>query len=277
MKLRYTPLQHAVRAVEEKGSPERDAVESVADLAGAPVLVTELHSAAMAAAVAARAAGAHRVVYVMTDGAALPMAFSRTVARLQSDGIFVGTITAGQAFGGDREAITVASALAAARGVFDADVTIVAQGPGNAGTRSTLGFSGIAQADHLNTAAALGARAVAALRISFADSRPRHQGLSRHSATVLGRMTLARAAVAVPELPTMHAAMLRQQLTAAGLPARHDLRVVAADDLMDALEPYRALLTTMGRTLDEERGFFLSACAAARLALDPAAGRDWAE
>jgi hypothetical protein len=275
MKLRYTPLQHAVRSVEEEGSPEREAVEAVADLAGAPVLAAELHSAAMAAVVAARAAGAGRVVFVMTDGAALPLAFSRTAARLQDDGLLAGTITAGQAFGGGREAVTVASALTAARAVFQADLTIVAQGPGNAGTGTTLGFSGLAQADHLNTAAALGGRPVAALRVSFADPRPHHHGLSRHTATVLGRMTLARAAVAVPELPTVQAEPLRRQIETACLPARHDLRLVDAEDLLAALEPYRDLLTTMGRSLDEERAFFLAACAAARLALDPATGRPW--
>ena len=81
----------------------------------------------------------------------------------------------------------------------------------------------------------------------------------------------------MPDLPTIPAAMLQAQLEAAGLSARHELRVVAADDLMDTLEPYRDLLTTMGRTLEAEQAFFLAACAAARLALDPAAGRRWAE
>src|SRR5206468_2537218 len=77
MKLRYTPLQHAVLAVEEEGSPHREAVIAVRDLEGLPVVVAELHSAAMAAVVAARACGARRVVYVMTDGAALPLPLSR--------------------------------------------------------------------------------------------------------------------------------------------------------------------------------------------------------
>jgi uncharacterized protein DUF3866 len=275
MKLRYTPLQHAVLTVEEEPSPLRAQAPADYSLNGLPVVAAELHSAAMAIAVAARACGARRVIYVMSDGAALPLAISHLVARLRSEAVLAGTITAGQAFGGDLEAVTVASALAAAREVMNADLVVVAQGPGNAGTGTAFGFSGLAQAEHLNAAAALGGRAVAALRVSFADPRPRHWGLSQHSAAALGRMTLARTSVAVPVLPAEWDTALQRAIEAAGLSQRHDLRQVAADDLIESLRPYNDLLTTMGRTIDQDRAFFLAACAAARLALDPAAGQAW--
>ena len=45
-----------------------------------------------------------RVVYVMSDQGALPMAFSRSVAELRASGLLAGTVTVGQAFGGDLEA-----------------------------------------------------------------------------------------------------------------------------------------------------------------------------
>ena len=273
MKLRYTPLQHAVLAAEEAASPP----PAEPDLEGLPVVAAELHSAAMAAAVAGRACGARRVVYIMSDGAALPLPVSGLVARLRSEAVLTGTITAGQAFGGDREAVTVASALTAARAVFDADLVVVAQGPGSAGTGTAFGFSGLAQAEHLNATAALGGRPVAALRVSFADPRPRHRGLSHHTAMVLGRMTLARTAVAVPVLAGEWEGALRRAIVAAALPGRHELRRVAADDLLEAVAPYRDLLTTMGRTIEADRAFFLAACAAARLAVDPAAGSAWPE
>jgi len=275
MKLRYTPLQHAVLSVEEEASPYRLQVEAAQELTGLPVIVAELHSAAMAAAIVAHALAAARVVYVMTDEAALPLAWSRLAVRLREDGVLAGTITAGQAFGGDLEAVTLASALAAARGVLHADVVVVSQGPGNAGTATRYGFSGLAQAEHLNAAAALRARPIATLRISFADPRPRHHGLSHHSATVLGRMTLARAEVAVPELPAAQATPLLAQVRAAGLLRRHQVRLLAIDRLMEAMQPYRELLTTMGRTLEEDHEFFLAAGVAARLAVDPDAGCPW--
>ena len=83
-----------------------------------------------------------RIAYVMTDGGALPLWFSRTVAALED--VLCGTVTVGQAFGGDLEAVTVHTALLAAKHVLRADLAIVTQGPGNLGTGTPLGFSGVA-------------------------------------------------------------------------------------------------------------------------------------
>ena len=121
-------------AVEEEDSPHRAAVAACTDLGGLPVVCAELHSMVPVVAAAARAvAGDLRVAYVMTDGGALPLAFSRLAAELRRGGLVAGTITAGQAFGGDLEAISLYSALAAARAVLAADVVVVAQGPGGWG------------------------------------------------------------------------------------------------------------------------------------------------
>ncbi|HKE98751.1 MAG TPA: DUF3866 family protein, partial [Actinomycetes bacterium] len=159
MKARYTPSQVRVLAAEEDASPHRDAVAGVEDLGGLPVVCAELHSMVPVVAAAARAVDADlRVVYVMSDGAALPLAFSRLAERMRAAGLLAGTITAGQAFGGDLEAITVHSALAAARAVLHADVAVVAQGPGGMGSGTRYGFSGVQAAEALNAAAALGGR-----------------------------------------------------------------------------------------------------------------------
>ena len=115
IKARYTPSQVRVLAVEEEDSPHRAAVAACTDLGGLPVVCAELHSMVPVVAAAARAvAGDLRVAYVMTDGGALPLAFSRLAAELRRGGLVAGTITAGQAFGGDLEAISLYSALAAA-------------------------------------------------------------------------------------------------------------------------------------------------------------------
>ena len=68
------------------------------------------------------------------------------------------------------------------------------------GSGTALGFSGTQVAEAVNAAAALGGRPVACLRLSGADRRERHRGVSHHSLTALGRLALARCAVAVPEL-----------------------------------------------------------------------------
>jgi hypothetical protein len=267
MKVRYTPAQVRVLAVEEDASPHRERVAAVADLGGLPVVCAELHSMVPVVAAAARAVDARlRVAYVMSDGAALPLAFSRLAERMRVAGLLAGTITAGQAFGGDLEAITVHSALAAARAVLAADVAVVAQGPGGMGSGTRFGFSGVQVAEAVNAAAALGGRPVACLRLSGADARGRHRGVSHHSLTALGRLTLARAAVAVPELPEPLAGTVRGQLTEAGVADRHELVAVPPPDAGELLAGWGLEVTTMGRGPAEDPPFFAAAAAAGTLA-----------
>ena len=80
------------------------------------------------------------------------------------------------------------SALLAARHVVDADIAVVAQGPGNLGTGTRWGFSGVAAGEAVNAAAVLRGHPVAALRVSGADPRERHRGVSHHSLTAYGRV-----------------------------------------------------------------------------------------
>src|SRR5690606_2130239 len=203
MKLRYTPLQRPVLAVEEPGHPLRGAYleTEAAGLAGRPVVVLELHSQVPAAAAGARAAGARRVLFVQTEGGALPVSFSRLLGELRGLGWIAGVVSAGHAYGGDLEAVSYPSALLAAAAA-GADVILAGPGPGIAGTGTRYGHSAVEQAWLLDTAAALGGRAVACLRLSAADPRPRHRPLSHHTLTVL---ELARAGAWLP-LPVPPAA-----------------------------------------------------------------------
>jgi hypothetical protein len=266
VKARYTPMQQMLLAVDEQDSEHHAALADADDLAGMPVVVADLHSALPAVVAGIRTAhpGA-RVAYVMTDGGALPAAFSRAVAGLTDAGWLAATLTVGQAFGGDHEAVTTHTGLLAARHVVGADVTVVAQGPGNVGTGTRWGYSGVACADALHAADVLGGRGVASLRVSGADRRERHRGISHHSRTAYGRALLTPAdvpvtALADPELD----ALVRTQLEALVAAARATLTVVEvpADGLLEALRTAPVILTTMGRGLDEDPAPFVAAAAA---------------
>ena len=257
VKARYTPLQALVQGADEQGSPTHALLADGAPLPapGAPVVVADLHSslpAVLAGVLAARPGT--RVAYVMTDGGALPLWLSRTVAALSPQ--LAGTVTVGQAFGGDLEAVSLHSGLLAAVRVLGAEVVVVTQGPGNLGTGTTWGFSGVAAGEAVNAAAAVGARPVAALRMSQADPRERHRGVSHHSRTAYGRVALAPADVVVP-------AGARALVDAADF-VRH--RLVEVDDagLLDVLRPWSPLLSTMGRGLDDDPLAFVAAAAAGR-------------
>ena len=279
VKARYTPLQATVAGADEQGSPHHDVLRDADDIGGMPVVVADLHSALPAVlagvldsagrSVAGRPrpgetapAQPPRIVYVMQDGAALPAWFSRSCAALKHAGWLAATVTTGQSFGGDLETVTVHTGLLAARHVLGADIAVVAQGPGNLGTGTRWGFSGVAAGEAVNAVAALGGRPVAALRVSGADPRERHRGISHHSLTAYGRVALARADVVVPGLPGELGALVAAQ--AARLGARHTVITVAVDGLEAALRAGPVRLSTMGRTLDEDLAYFLAAAAAGR-------------
>jgi hypothetical protein len=264
VKARYTPLQAIVAGVDEQGSAHHDLLADADDLGGMPVVVADLHSAlpAVIAGYLANAAPGSRIGYVMLDGGALPIWFSRTVASLREIGWLAGTVTAGQAFGGDLEAVSLHSGLLAARHVLGADIAIVTQGPGNLGTGTRWGFSGVAAGEAVNAAAVLGGRPIASLRISEADPRARHRGVSHHSLTAYGRVALARADVVVPDLPGEFGASIAA--AAAPLGGRHALVTVSVAGLREALARCPVPLATMGRGLDDDPAYFLAAAAAGR-------------
>ncbi|MEV1332525.1 DUF3866 family protein [Micromonospora costi] len=262
VKARYTPLQPILLGVDEEASPHRAVLEAAEDLAGMPVVTADLHSALPAILAGIRAdAPRARVAYVLTDGGALPAWFSRTLAALREE--LAGTISVGQAFGGDLEASTLHTGLLAARHVLHADVAIVAQGPGNLGTGTRWGFTGVAVGEAVNAVAALGGRPVGSLRVSAADPRPRHRGVSHHSLTAYGRVALAPAELVVPDdLDPALAAEVDAAL--APLAARHRIVRVATDGLDAALRASTVPLSTMGRGLDADHAYFLTAAAAGR-------------
>ena len=169
MKLPYTPVQHAVRHVEEDGglAPE---------LGGLPVVCCTLHSQVLPVLAGL---GRARVAYVQLPGGALAVDLSDAlrVARVE-------TVAVGPCFGGGRAAVSVASALlwVASEG-FDAAVCSI--GPGIVGTGSTYGHGAAAAAEAANAARALDGRPVLAARVSDADPRDRHRGVSHHTHAVL--------------------------------------------------------------------------------------------
>jgi hypothetical protein len=103
---------------------------------------------------------------------------------------------------------------------------------------------------------------VASLRISDADPRTRHRGISHHSLTAYGRVALARADVVVPELDGDFGKAVAE--AAAGLAGRHEVVAVPVDGLEAALRAAPVRLSTMGRGLDGDLAYFLAAAAAGR-------------
>jgi len=269
MKLRYSPLQAAVLSVEEEASPHHERMRTAESLEGTPVVWAPLHSMVAPAVAGARAAGAERVAYVMTDGAALGVPLSRICARLRAAGLLDAVVSSGQAFGGDIEAVNTFSGLLAARVVAEADVIVVGDGPGNTGTATRWGATDIESAMSLVAARILGGKPVATLRISFADARARHRGVSHHSLTALGSIVEPGAHVAVPHLADRaQRSAVDDALRASGVAGRHQLVEAEGEPALDLLAGRGIRIDSMGRSVDDDRAFFLAAGAAGAVAAD---------
>src|SRR5438128_1165866 len=214
MKLNYTSLQHAIVPVE--GESLRLPLER-------PVAVLGLHGQLAPLAWAfARAAPESRLGYVQTEGGALPGGHSRTARELRERDLLAGHITAGAAFGGDQEAITTAGAIHHGLYELSWDAVVCGPGPGIVGSGSALGHGGMSALDSAHAALALGCRTLLVARMSSADARGRHRGISHHTLTVLD-LLLEPVTVALPAgMRSPFGNHLPADLRSAGLGAAFD-------------------------------------------------------
>lgn len=268
MKLRYTPLQLNVQAVEEQSGGHKDEFMDVKNaLEGIPVIAGSLHSQLLAAAVSyKRVKPEGRLVYIMTDGGSLPARYSNTAAFLREKGILDATITCGHAFGGDFESVNIYGALTAAKRVCKADAVIAIMGPGIVGTGTAVGFSGMDQATTINASGALGGRTIAIPRITFTDRRKRHRGLSHHTVAVLCTGVLVRSLVGFPVLPHKKMEVIRSQIRECGLDRIHDVSEINSSETLRLMDECGFEPTVMGKSRKDEPEYFMAAGAAGILA-----------
>ena len=249
MKARYLSEQLDIGAWEET-EEARTAYPGgrLPDIGDVTVVGCLLHSQVAALAIAiAFAAPKSRVAFVMADWASLPLALSDVIDGLTSRGLVDLTITTGHAFGGDVEAVSVASGLLAAQH-HEIDIAIVGPGPGHAGTASALGFSALDLVGVLDMAGGLGARVACLPRWSSTDLRERHRGLSHHSRAIM--TLLARpAVVAVP--PGKVGEGLRRFVEQVGSIVK--IEEYGPVDVRTAFAVHELTVSSMGRDLSQDR------------------------
>jgi hypothetical protein len=122
------------------------------------------------------------------------------------------------------------------------------------GTSTKFGTSAIEAAAVLDAVAAMGGEPVLCVRASDGDARPRHQGISHHTTTVLD---LAGCRPWVAPVPAEVA-----------LSDRVRVRPVAGPDAAALLDGLGLSIRTMGRGPGEDPLFFRAAAAAGAVAVD---------
>ena len=224
----YAPGQWAVHHAEEDG-------RLAAALDGLPVVLCTVHSQVVPVCAALDGL---RVAYVQVAGGALGVGLSDAVRALRERGLVASTASVAPCFGGDVRCVSVASAQLWA--AAEHDVVVCAVGPGIVGTGTRFGHGAVSLAEEANVATALGGTPILAQRVSSADERERHRGVSHHTRAVLD---LALGDVLI----TPDAAGDGWREACEGLPLSH-----------------------MGRGPDDDGAHFAAAFAAGRLAAERA-------
>ncbi|MDF2889649.1 MAG: hypothetical protein K0R80_16 [Clostridia bacterium] len=269
MKMKYTPIQMNFMTVETQESQYHHIFNEFESLDGMPVIIGSLHSVLAPSSIYLKSIRPElRICYIMTEGGALPIYMSDIVRQLKQEGFIDKTITYGNSFGGDFECINIYTALIAAKEIVRADIAIVCMGPGIVGTDTKLGFSGVEQGGIADAVNKLKGYAAVVPRISFADKRIRHYGISHHSLTVLKQLCCTRVNVAFPIIKnTEYMKLIEKQILENNIESLHNINYVDSYDIEEVLSNHSKYLKKMGKGLEEDRDYFISCAAAAKLCL----------
>ncbi len=264
MKLRYTPYQVKVNAVEDHESKYHDIINDFESLEDMPVVVGTLHSMLTPFVASYKRHNPNKkLVYIMTDGAALPIYLSKNVQNLKAKNLIDSTITIGNAFGGDYECINIYTALITAKEIIKADAIFISMGPGIAGTGTKYGFTGIEQGQILDAIKKLGGNAIAIPRISFADQRERHQGISHHAITILKEIVNVGVNIPITIYEKDKFEYIRKQIQDNKLFEKHSIIYLENNKCREDLDYFNLKVRSMGRNYEQDKEFFDAASSAA--------------
>ena len=262
MKLRYTPLQFRFLGIEEENSPYYKIFKEHDNINGMKVIIGELHSMLLPVVFNLKRENPNlRITYIMTDGGALPINFSKNVAYLKEKNLIQGTITFGQAFGGDYEAVNIYTALLGAKYILKSDITIITMGPGITGTGTKYGFTGIEQGNIIDATNTLGGTPVFIPRISFADKRSRHYGISHHSLTILNEIAKTKTYLFIPLFLEEDNKYIKTQIKSYEIDKKHNIVFMQnSKEILNNILHFNDIeLTTMGRNIEQDKEFFITA------------------
>lgn len=258
MKLNYTPLQFSTRFIEETEEYE-NAVElyEKEGCVRSKVFVVTIHShiLPLLAGLSSSAYNPTNVV-VIDDSSSLPAFLSQIVQLCLNNGLAREVITAGNSFGGTLEAMNLATAVIYASFSLKADNIIISPGFGIKGSSKRFGHSALRQAEALFYAEALGCVPYLVPRISFADKRERHRGISHHTVEImeLKKSGFKLLLPSFKQLDYQSSELLKvpEKLKSLTIEFEFD------ESFSEPLLAYKNHLKSMGRSYDEDPYFFLA-------------------
>lgn len=271
MKGRYLSDQHSVLSIEAPESPYHSIFKKNFSLKGKNIFLCELHSMLpIVWFLLQYGKKSVPLTVIFSDEASLPLGMSRHLAYLKEQEQFL-SITAGQSFGGQHEAVNIVTALQFAIKYRGDGFILITQGPGVTGSNTHYGFTSLAQANWANMIGALGGLPVWIPRLSESDQRTRHQGISHHTMTPLSELTLTKSLVPLP-VGTYSDLWLKADLHQLMTCEHVIIKKIDEKQLLPLLDKVQSSspfpITSMGRTIDKDPLFFLGVAAAVQWYFD---------
>lgn len=256
IKLNYTPYQFSIPVVEET----EDYLEALRQFEKfkklkSSVAALSIHSHLLPFLLGLKSRNPDvKTAVVLDDSNCLPAFLSSVLNYIKDNMLADAVITVGQAFGGTHEAINHASAFIYASFALKASIIVTAPGFGLKGTGSRFGHSAIKTAEVLFYADNLGARPYLVPRISFADSRERHYGLSHHTVEI-AELKKSGFHLLVPEINHEAGHLIFEKAAAFKelvLSFSFDEQIA-----LSKLKSHENMLKSMGRGLKDDPYFFI--------------------
>ncbi len=254
MKMRYTPQQLRTLCVEEKDSPYHAKMKKMVNLNGQIVVILPLHSLLAPLAIVFKKMFPDRnFIYIMTEGGSLNLDVSFLVKELTARNYIDNTITIGQCFGGDLEAVNIFTGLTAAKEVCNADIIVVSIGPGIVGTGTELGFSGVENVFVNYAVRVLGGKSFIVPRISLYEKRQRHYLISHHTVTLLNKLIDSKETVIFPQQKN-----IINRIKELKLDKKHEIIYYKYNKIKKILIESGFKFNSMGRNLTDDPLFFIT-------------------
>lgn len=255
--MKYTPGQIRVKAVEEN-IEFKDTFNIKSRLTPKPVIFAILHSMLFPLVTTIKYIDPNITVNcVYTYGGAMNANNSFTLKRLKESGLINSIITTGECYGGDYESINIATGILFGFNRLKSDIIVVCCGPGVAGSSTFYGFSTFDFIGSIYTAKLLGLNPVLIPRISMADKRERHMGLSMQCISILQTLDFS---VHLPVYKDREDIAgfnyLYNQLNSCNIINRHNVQIIENEIIKRAMGGLNTDIKVMGRSYTEDPWFF---------------------
>ncbi len=135
-------------------------------------------------------------------------------------------------------------------------------GPGIVGSGTKYGFTGIEQGYIVDAINNLEGMAISVPRISFKDKRNRHYGISHHTITTLSQITNTKSNLILPYLEKEKEDYIIAQIENSKIKEKHNIIFEYGEEIIMAMEKFELKTTSMGRSIKDDRDYFISLGAA---------------